>query len=207
MDYKDYNDGELFMLVCEDDENAKEILFNKYKPLIDVIVKKYIYSAKMLNIELKDLYGEAMLGFTDALNNYDATRETSLATFMNKCIHSRLTKAIVHAKTKRNMFNNETYSLDHTYGDLGISLSEIISDEQKNDPLINMVDEEKTNELVSKIKKELSSFENQVFDLLINSFNYMEIASILDKTPKQIDNSIQRIKNKVKAIVNNNKNT
>ena len=32
MDYKDYDDGELFMLVCEDDENAKEILFNKYKP-------------------------------------------------------------------------------------------------------------------------------------------------------------------------------
>ena len=36
MNYKDIDDGELYMLVCEDDENAKEILFNKYKYIIDL---------------------------------------------------------------------------------------------------------------------------------------------------------------------------
>lgn len=207
MDYKDYDDGELFMLVCEDDENAKEILFNKYKPIIDTIVKKYMYSATLLNIEFKDLWGEAMVGFTDALNNYDANKETSLSTFIYKCVNSRLTKAIVHAKTKRNKFNNDTYSLDHIYKDFGVSLEEMISDDNKNDPLTNMVDEEKTNELIKDIRDSLSNFESQVFDLLINNFNYMEIANILDKEPKQIDNTIQRIKGKVKSILNNNKNT
>ena len=39
MDYKDIDDGELFMLVCEDDENAKEVLFNKYKFIIDLTIK------------------------------------------------------------------------------------------------------------------------------------------------------------------------
>ncbi len=202
MNYKDYDDGELFMLVCEDDENAKEILFNKYKPIIDTIVKKYMYSASLLNIEYKDLWGEAMVGFTDAINTFDANKETSLSTFIYKCVNSRLTKAIIHAKTKRNKFNNDTYSLDHVYEEFGVSLAELISDEAKNDPLTNMVNDEKESELISKILEKLSDFEKQVFNLLIKNFNYVEIANILEKEPKQIDNTIQRIKAKVKSIIN-----
>ena len=205
MDYKDYDDGELFMLICEDDENAKEILLNKYSPIIEAILKKYTYSAKMEGIEYKDLYSEALLGFTDAINNYNSNKGSTLSTFIYKCVNNRLQKVIIHAKTNKNKFNNETYSLDHVYQEFGVSLADMVSDDNKNDPLTSMLDDEKVNELTIQIKKELSNLEIQVFDLLINNFNYVEIANILEKTPKQIDNSIQRIKGKVKKIIGSKK--
>ena len=37
---------------------------------------------------------------------------------------------------------------------------------------------------------------------MIKGLKYNEIAVLLDKEPKQIDNAMQRIKNKVKKIVN-----
>ena len=203
MDYKDIDDGELFMLVCEDDENAKEVLFNKYKYIIDLTIKKYSYSAKLLGIDYKDMYGEALIGFTDAINTFNSDKDANLNTFISRCVSSRLKKFIIHNKTKRNRINNETFSLDHVYDEFGISLSDIISDNHKNDPLHNMLEEENENELIDLIKKELSTLESQVFDLLINNFNYIEIASILEKEPKQIDNTMQRIKVKVKKILNN----
>ncbi|MBQ4583297.1 MAG: sigma-70 family RNA polymerase sigma factor [Bacilli bacterium] len=201
MEYKDFDDGELFMLVCEEDETAKEILYNKYKHVIDIIMKKYIYNARMVGIEYKDLYSEALIGFTDALTTYNADKESSLKTFISMCINSRLQKAIIHAKAKKNKFNNETYSLEHVYGELGVPLEDIISDNSKNDPLTSMMDEEGYLELIETIKSSLSDFEVQVFELMISGFNYVEIANLLDKTPKQIDNTIQRLKSKVKKIL------
>ena len=203
MNYKDIDDGELFMLVCEDDENAKELLFNKYKYIIDLTIKKYSYSAKLLGIDYKDMYGEALIGFTDAINNYNEAKNANLNTFITRCVNSRLKKYIIHNKTLRNRINSETFSLDHIYDEFGISLSDMVSDNNQNDPLHNMLEEESTKELIELIKKELSDFENQVFDLLISDFNYTEIASILEKNPKQIDNTMQRIKGKVKRVLSN----
>lgn len=201
MEYKDFDDGELFMLVCEDDENAKEILFNKYKNIIEIIIKKYAYNASLVGIDYKELYGEALLGFTDAINTYNSNKESSLKTFISMCINSRLQKSIRHAKTQKNKLNNETYSLEHVYENLGVPLADVISDNNKNDPLNCMMDEEEYQELINLINKDLSAFEQQVFQLLISNFNYIEIAKLLDKTPKQIDNTIQRLKAKVKKLL------
>lgn len=201
MEYKDFDDGELFMLVCEEDETAKEILYNKYKHVIDIIIKKYIYSARMSGIEYKDLYGEALIGFTDALMTYDANKDSSLKTFISMCVNSRLQKAIIRAKAQKNKINNETYSLEHVYSELGVPLEDVISDNNQNDPLTTMMDEEEYQELIETIKSTLSDFEVQVFELMISNFNYVEIANLLDKTPKQIDNTIQRLKAKIKKVL------
>lgn len=201
MEYKDYDDGELFMLVCEEDETAKEILYNKYKYVIDIIIKKYAYKAKMFGIEYKDLYSEALIGFTDALTNYDMTKDTSLKTYISMCVNSRLQKALRHAKTQKNKINNETYSLEHVYEELGVPLEDVLSDNHKNDPLMSMMDEEEYLEMIMTIKSTLSNFEIQVFELMVSNFNYVEIANLLDKTPKQIDNTIQRLKAKVKKVL------
>ena len=61
-----------------------------------------------------------------------------------------------------------------------------------------------TEELIEKIKKRLTEFESQVFDLLIAYFSYREIAEMLDKDKKQIDNAIQRIKAKAKEEIRAN---
>ena len=44
----------------------------------------------------------------------------------------------------------------------------------------------------------LTPFEKEVFELKINGHSYTDIAEILKKDKKQIDNTIQRIKRKIK---------
>jgi len=55
--------------------------------------------------------------------------------------------------------------------------------------------------LLTQILSTLTEFELQVFDLMVSSFTYREIADMLDRDKKQIDNAIQRIKMKVKENV------
>ena len=56
-------------------------------------------------------------------------------------------------------------------------------------------------EIIKKVKKKLTNLEEQVFELMISDFNYKEIADILDKDSKAIDNAIQRIRVKVKDVM------
>lgn len=201
MDYKDYPDSELYMMVCEDNEDAKEILLEKYKYVLDIVIKKYSYVASQLGIDYNELYSEALLGFTDALNSYKEDKNAQFPTFLSLCVNRKLKKAIDHANSQKNKIFNESYSLDKIYKDFDTPLVELISDNNKNDPLNHITEEEEYDELVNLIKKELSDFEEQVFELMINNFNYMEISMLLDKTPKQIDNTIQRIKGKTKKAL------
>ena len=55
--------------------------------------------------------------------------------------------------------------------------------------------------LIKDIKKRLTDYEEQVFELMLSNFSYREIADILDKNPKAIDNAIQRIRLKVKEAL------
>ncbi len=204
MDYNDYPDSELYMMICEENEDAKEILYEKYKYVINIIIKKYSFVASQVGIDSNELYSEALLGFTDAINGYKDDKNAAFPTFLSLCVGRRLKKAIVHASSKKNKIINESYSLDKIYDKTGLPLIELISDEQKADPLISISEKEHYLELVNKIKSGLSQFECQVFELMLNDFNYNEISALLEKTPKQIDNTIQRIKSKAKTILKEN---
>jgi len=201
MDYKEYSDSELCSMICENNEDAKDILFKKYKYIIDIIIKKYSLSAVKVGIEYNDLYQEALVGFTDALNSYDENKDASIATFITLCVERKLQNTILKAKTIKNKMFIQALSLDYQE-DSESPLSERISDNSKNDPLNNMTNDESYMELIEKIKKELSNNEYEVFTLMASGLNYMEIAEQLDKNPKQIDNAIQRIKSKIKKIIN-----
>ncbi|MCI8575571.1 MAG: sigma-70 family RNA polymerase sigma factor [Bacilli bacterium] len=203
MNYHDYSDSELYSLVCESSEEAKEIIYTKYKYIIDVIIKKYVFSAKKLGVEYNDLYQEGLVGFADALNHYDETKKVQLSTFLSLCIERRLQNAILKAGRLKNKILLDSLSLDHEYGEYQIPLREMIRDE-KSDPLLGISKEEDYNELLEKIKNLLSESEYEVYNLLIHDLSYQDIAFILNKTPKQIDNTIQRLKHKIKMIFKEN---
>ena len=201
LDYNNLSDSEIFMLVSEENEEAKDVLFEKYKYIIDIILKKYYYVASRMGVEYKELYSEALVGFSDALANFQDDKDASLATFISLCVNRRVQKVIAKASTIKNKIMQESYSLDHVYEQFGIPLVDMISDNSENDPLNNMAKKESYDELLTNIRKELSESEYEVFTLMVNNMDYNTIALILNKTPKQIDNTMQRIKNKVKEIV------
>ena len=58
----------------------------------------------------------------------------------------------------------------------------------------------KSDSFKKKLFDRLSSFEKQVLQLYMEDNDYRQIAMLLGKTPKSIDNAIQRIRAKANSI-------
>jgi len=200
------NDNELIMLYHEENEDAKNILFFKYKFIIDILIKKYSKYLASLNIDYQEIYSECAVGFSDGLRSFQEDKSASLATFITLCIERRLGNIIRKYNRDKHKGLQDTYSLDYIYDDSDTKLIDLISDDYEHDPLKNITEEEGYNELLLSIKDKLTDKEYEVFVLMVRGLSYIEISKILDNTPKQIDNTIQRIKNKIRNLINEKKN-
>lgn len=196
---KDYPDVDLIYHL-NDSEEASDILYEKYKYIVDIVVKKYKKAAFLFNVDLNELRQEASFAFSEALFRYKDNREASLATFITLVVERRVRRVIDSANTIKNRINANALSLEYEYSDFDNPLMYILGDDSL-EPLKNMEDKETTLELLDTLKKSLSGTELEVCELLVKDYDYKEIAEILNKTPKQIDNCIQRIRNKLKKII------
>ena len=203
MKYDKNDENELQSIVCETNEDARSILYELYEPTIKYLVKKYTSYAKKCGVETNDLYQEALVGFVDGINSYDDNKNASLKTFITICIERRLKKIILKAKRLQKNLTNFSLSLDYNYQDNG-SLLDVIEDKD-SDPFIKYCEKEQLNQIEEQIKLILSANEYQVYLYLKKGLKYQEIAKVLDKNPKQIDNTIQRIKNKIKLLIKGEK--
>lgn len=201
MEYKDYDDGELLNMVRESSEDAKDVLFQKYKYIIDIEVRKYLNMANLLGYDYNDLYQDGLVGFVDALRSYRDDKDAQLASFITLCVDRKLQVAIIKAGRIKNKLITDSLSLEHVYSQYTVPLMDLLSDNKENDPLENILKEENLKELTDNIKAALSDSEYEVYSLMISGLKYNEIAILLDKTPKQVDNTIQRLKGKIKKLL------
>ncbi len=196
----EFNEEELMSLALENNEDAKNILYDKYKYIVDTFLHKYHNIAKKYNIDLKELEQEAYYAFSDALNSFREDKNTKVSTFLFLCIDRRLKKIIKqHSGEKAKLLKN-SFSLDYDYEE-GNSLKDRISDDFQFDPLSNLTEKESYQELKRKIKESLSPTEYEIYTLMLNNFDYQTIAKLTNREPKQIDNTIQRIKHKIRDII------
>ena len=196
----EFNDEKLITMFSENDEDAKNILYDKYSYIISIILAKYKRTIYALGIDISEVKQEAMLAFTDALIKYSSDKSTSLPTFISLVVERKIQNCIRKAETTKNKVNTEAYSLEAEYEAFKRPLEEILGDSSL-DPLHKMENEERLEESTKKINDDLSPFEKDVYKLVINGFGYQDIAKILNKEPKQIDNTIQRIRNKIKDLL------
>lgn len=198
MNYRDYNDNELISMIEENHEDARDILFEKYRPLIVSTANKMHKTGKYSGLEVNDLIQEGFIGLSNAMIHYNEQKDTSFYTFAKTCIERRMISLIVSTKRLKHKILNESLSLDDSINEYDdVSLEDFVGDSKSNPENI-LLNNESKEELIQKIKKHLTDFEEQVFELKINGFNYREIAEILDKTPKAVDNALQRIKIKIR---------
>ena len=200
--YDDIGDSELLYMISENEE-AKEVLYEKYKYIIDIVIKKYLTVARVLGYDYNDLYQDALVGFSDAIADYREDKDSSLATFITLCVDRKLQYSIRSLNNKRAKLNAESLSLDYVYDNGKVPLREVISDDSLNDPLVMALKREDYEGLLLDIKNNLSKMEWDVFELMIRELKYVDIASILEMEPKRVDNTIQRIKKKIKQIIDN----
>jgi len=202
MNYKDYNDNELLSYISENNEEATEILYEKYMPLVKKTAGKMHLYIKNTGMEVNDLIQEGMLGLSSAIYEYNETKNASFYTFAKTCIERKIITAATAAKRLKHKPLNDSLPLEATKitDDNLVFLEEIIGDNKEN-PERMLLDSENFNEIIEIAKKELTDFELQVFELRISDFGYKEIAEILEKDIKAIDNALQRIKAKLKKVL------
>ncbi len=198
MNYKEFNDYELLDHIHSCNEDANEILLYKYKPLIVNIATKMIkYSSG--GVDLNDLIQEGMLGLNDAINSYDENKEANFTTYSKVCIERRINSLIKSTRRYKNKILNESITLEIDNDDFIID--KFLVDNSFN-PSRLVENNEFEKETIIKLTEQLTDFEKQVFELKKNDFNYKEIAEILEKDTKAIDNALQRIKIKLKKTMN-----
>lgn len=192
--YENLNDYELLDQVA-DNEFATETLFEKYKPLIYGIAKKAYYTHQNTGLEMNDLIQEGMIGFSIAINTFDDQKKTTFFTYARTCIMRRVNSTIVAANRLKHQILNESISVEILDSETNTD-NQILSD-TKNNPESLLIENENVQEIKKIIDSELTEFEKKVCDLKTSGLDYKEIAEILNKTPKSIDNAFSRIKAKI----------
>ena len=200
--YDNINDYDLLDKVS-DNELATEKLFEKYKPLINKIASKAYYKNQKSGFELNDLIQEGMIGFSVALNTYNEKRDASFFTFARMCIIRKISSSITRAKRQKHLILNESISVENISDDLN-KKEKIFMDYDSNPENI-LITDENIREIMNDIERDLTNLEKEVFELRTAGFNYKEIAELLEKTPKSIDNAISRIKTKTSKYRKENK--
>lgn len=195
----EYNDNELVALAIEHNEDAIRILHEKYMPLINKKASKiYKYISKK-GVELADIKQECLIGFEEAIKNFNPDQDALFFTFANLCMDRQMNSLMLKVNRNKHKILNEAISIDivNDQGD-SVDLLNLIPDNNTEDKLMDSLIEK---ELMNEIKNNLTHLETLVFGLKIQGFSYKEIADILDKDVKSIDNAVQRIKAKLKEIL------
>ena len=198
MDYKFENDNELLFLIAEKDEDAEKVLIEKYKHVIKSIANNYLTIAKNIGMDENDLYQEGLLGFINAINSFSNEKNVTFYTFSSKCIEYKIRDAIRQSGRKKYSSLNTALSLD-LYSEEEKELYKLISDDSK-DPSKQLIELEDKKDLLNNINKNLTKFEQEVLKFKLEGYTNEEIAQILKKEKRSIENSITRIKQKYKEI-------
>jgi len=204
--YQELNDYELVDMAQEMNEDASTILYQKYQPLISKKSRKFYKYLQNKGIELADLIQECTIGFEEAVKYFNPLDNVSFYTFASICMDRQLITELKKLNREKHKFLNEAVPLE-TIDETSENgnLINFIKDNSYN-PELDLFNEEELQNLFEEATKELTSLEECVFKLKVQGFNYKEIADILDKDQKSIDNAIQRIKLKLKTVISKSSN-
>lgn len=192
----EYNDFELVSLIRENNEEAREILYNKYKPIIVKKSTDQIYKLGSYGMEINDLIQEGYIGLDNAINCFNEKENTSFYTFALLCIDRQIITYIKKNTNNKTMILNDAINLDDGKEYLFRDNTDIEG---------SFINKEDAKEFINLICDSLSDIEKKVFSLKLEGYDIGEIANLLNKDTKVIYNTLHRIKYKIKLIMNKDK--
>ncbi len=195
MNYTTYSDEELIRMLRAGEVHIADYIMEKYKPL----VRKKTNAMYLIGGETEDLIQEGMIGLFKAVRDYKEEKETSFFTFADLCISRQLYSALEASNRKKHMPLNTYVSFSNQDNEEGVSLEQMVT-EQNLSPEQMMIEQEGRAEFFLKLKEKLSAMERTVLYLYLEGNSYTQIAEIMSKTPKSIDNTLQRIRSKIKQM-------
>ncbi|MDF2656130.1 MAG: polymerase factor sigma-70 [Bacillota bacterium] len=197
--YEEFTDEELVILAQEGDANAEEFLIRKYKDVVRS--KAHLYF--MVGADSEDIVQEGMIGIFKAIRSYNKDRQASFHTFAEICINRQIITAIKRATRLKHSPLNTSVSLSKPLSDLepDTTLEEILSSNSNTDPEALFLLKEDMGYIEGNGSEIFSDLELSVWNEYLKGKSYHKIAEITGKSPKAIDNAIQRTKRKLELYL------
>ncbi|AVQ20052.1 MULTISPECIES: sigma-70 family RNA polymerase sigma factor [Fusobacterium] len=182
---------EVIKLAQNGDQEALDLILKEYKKLIYLNIRNYF----LVGADQDDLLQEGTIGLLKAIKNYSEGK-ASFKTFATLCIRRQILTAVRSSTAQKNSALNEASGNNLETEDGHEDYPKELYSNVRYNPEAIFLSKEKIMEFQDFVEHNFSPFERQVFNYMIKGFSYKEIAEELEKTPKVIDNSFQRIKRK-----------
>lgn len=193
--YDGKTDEELIRQMRAGDKEIVDYLMVKYKNL----VRKKANAFFLIGADNDDLIQEGMIGLFKAIRDYQEEKEVSFYHFAELCISRQMYTAMEASQRKKHAPLNSYVSLYEETNEEGkMPLSEVLQSLTDGNPEDLVIDRENVLAFQEKINERLSKMERQVLVLTLQGLDYQQIAEIMEKPAKSIDNALQRIKGKLR---------
>ena len=196
------DEKELLLRCQTGDDDAMEEMLNRYKNM----VRSKATALYLVGGDKEDLIQEGMIGLYKAIREYDPERNDSFTAFAGLCITRQMYSAIKASNTKKNQPLNNYVSFDlYAFAEDSEASGNGNSYEGRGywqkDPEESVIDRENALRIEKEVFSSLSKMERQVLSYYASGMPYQEIARVMEKEPKSIDNALQRIRKKLKTVL------
>lgn len=188
--YNEMTDEELVERIRMGESACMDTLIERYKRQ----VRNQARTLYLMGGDNDDLIQEGMLGLFKAVRDYRPEKEVSFETFARLCISRQLYSAVQAAGRQKHVPLN-------TYVEFSDQLDAQEDSPQGKSPEELLIDRENIERLREEIWKVLSPMEKKILQSYLDGESYTEIASGLNRSPKSVDNALQRIRRKLKKFL------
>lgn len=194
-------DEQLLTLHRGGDMLAEEQLYARYKQVVRSKARTYF----LIGADREDIIQEGMIGLYKAVCDYQFDKQASFRAFAELCITRQIITAIKSATRKKHIPLNTYISLNRSVyeGDTERPLIDVLSSTQISDPEEVLIGRESYEAVADSIEHSLSKLERGALDLYLMGYSYQQIADVLQKSTKCVDNAIQRVKKKLEEYLKN----
>lgn len=206
-DFETMSDSDIISLIKSGEDSmqsAMEYFLDKYKGL----VLKRARTMYLVGGDRDDLIQEGMIGLYKAVLEFDAGKEIPFQAFAARVVYRQMCNAINASNRKKNSPLNEYISIyagtqeSYGYESAPSSIIDTMEANINSNPEDFVIDKENVDMIEFELGKCLSDLEKKVYRLYIEGVDYRNIAKQLGKTPKAIDNALQRIRVKAGRVIN-----
>ena len=202
LSYADLPDEDVVSLCRAGDTVAVEYLLNKYKNFVRSRARSYF----LIGADHEDIVQEGMIGLYKAIRDFRPEKLASFRAFAELCITRQIITAIKTATRQKHIPLNSYVSLNKPLYDEESerTLMDVCAEGHSSNPEELLISQEDLRGIYRKIDEVLSSLEQKVLAAYLDGKSYQEIADMLGRHVKSIDNALQRVKRKLEKYLEEN---
>ena len=191
------SDEEVVKLAKNGDEEAYSHIIARYRNFVYAKARSYYIKGA----DREDLIQEGMIGLYKAVRDFNPELSV-FASFAKVCVLRQIITAVRNSTRNKHLPLNTYISIDRDLvSEENDYIMDIPDETLSANPESMLIDNENVLGIEYKISQNLSKLELEVLSLYLDGVSYQDIAINLDKTPKAVDNAIQRIRKKIKKIL------